>query len=110
MAMRVVIGVVDSSGLTYIGHTDFKRNVEGYIQLREAQCILRWWTSAHINHLVNGICNGVELGAKADVFIKDFVFYIEPKFATIDEWKATDIGKGAVEKLGMADPKKEETK
>ena len=96
---RLIIGIIDNRGLTYIGYSDLKTDDNGFILIRSAQCIIKWWTGAHINHLVNGVCDGVELGASSDVYVKELVQYIEPNFDTLGEWKSKKIPKGSKECL-----------
>jgi hypothetical protein len=88
---RLIFGIVDSGGLSFVGYTNFKPDETGMIPLREAQCVLRWWTGAHFNHLIHGVCTGVSLGAKADIRVKEFVVVVELPFETMEEWKATVV-------------------
>lgn len=94
--LRPVIGIIDNRGLTFVGNTDFSRDEQGMFTLFDAQCIIKWWTGAHLGHLVNGVCEGVELGAKHTVKIKEFYIYFELPMK-IETWKKTKIKKGSRE-------------
>lgn len=94
---RLIIGIVDNRGLTFVGMTDFTRNEHGYITLENAQCVIKWWTNAHLNHLAGGVCSGVELGAPATIYVKEFIMFFEPDFPSVDAWKAAGIAKGSKE-------------
>ena len=94
---RPVIGIVDNRGLTFVGYTDFAKDENGMITLREAQCIIKWWTCAHLGYLSHGVCEGVEFGAKHIVKVKEFYLYFDLPFETIEAWKKHKISKGNVE-------------
>ena len=91
---RPMIGIVDNRGLTFVGYTNFEKDENGMIFIREAQCIIRWWTNAHIGYLVNGVCDGVELGAKHDVYVKEFYLWFDLPFDSIESWKVKKVPKG----------------
>ena len=94
---KLIIGIVDNRGLTFIGLTDLQRGEDGMITMRDAQCVVKWWTGAHLNRLVNGACDGVLLGAKADIKVKEFYVILELPFESVDAWKAAKQPKGSLE-------------
>lgn len=96
---KLIIGIIDNRGLTYVGYSDLMPDDKGYIKIRDAQCIIRWWTGAHLNYLVNGVCEGVELGAKADILVSELYQVIQLPFNTVEEWKNKKISKGNEEVL-----------
>lgn len=89
-----IIGIIDNRGLTYVGYSNLKRDKNGYITIIDAQCIIQWYTGAHLNYLVNGVCEGVTLGAKADIKVNELYQIIELPFSSIEDWKNKKLPKG----------------
>lgn len=94
---KLIIGIVDNRGLTYVGYSTLKKNEYGMYDIRAAQCIIRWWTGAHLNYLVDGVCDGVELGASADIMVNEFIQVIVLPFEGLEDWKASKKVKGSKE-------------
>lgn len=97
--LKLIIGLVDNRGLCYVGYSNLLRNDKGFIEIKNAQCIIQWYTNAHLNYLINGVCEGVTLGATADILVSELYQVIELSFDTIEKWKATKIKKGSKEVL-----------
>ena len=53
-------------------------------------------TGAHLGYLINGVCEGVEFGAKHTLKVREFLLYFDLPLS-IEEWKVNIIPKGARE-------------
>jgi len=93
---KLIIGIVDNRGLTFIGKTDMKKDENGMITMHGAQCLVKWWTGAHLGHLISGACDGVALGAPADIKVKEFFLTMDIPFESVGTWMAARQPKGVL--------------